>query len=135
MKKYLQDRKQTGPDNIPTEVLKRCDLDDILIECANWLLNEAMKPNQSSEEDILPLPKTGDLSETGNYVGISLSSIVAKIVSKMILNRVQIKMEDNLRPNQNGLRPGRSTASHILAVRRLIEGVHNRKAIIIYVDF
>ena len=137
VKKHLQDGKQTGPDNIPTEVLKRCDLDDIILEYANRLLNEDMKPKQWSEIDILPLPKTGDLSDTGNYRGISLSSVVAKVVNKMILNRLQTKLEDKLRPNQNGFRPGRSTTSHILALRRLIEGVqsHNRKAIIIYVDF
>ena len=53
----------------------------------------------------------------------------------MILNRMQPKMDKHLRLNQNGFRPGRS--SHILALRRLIEGVisHSRKAIIVYVDF
>lgn len=58
------------------------------------------------------------------------------IVNKMILNRMQPKMDKHLRPNQNGFRPGCSTTAHILALRRLI-GVksHNRKAIIIYVDF
>ena len=54
----------------------------------------------------------------------------------MILDRLQTKMDDYLRPNQNGFRPGRTTTAHILALRRLIEGVknHNRKAIIC-VDF
>ena len=42
-----------------------------------------------------------------------------------------------IRSNQNGFKPGRTTTAHILALRRLIEGVksHNRKAIIIDVDF
>ena len=64
-------------------------------------------------------------------------SIMAKLVNKMILNRIQEKLDPHLRPNQNGFRPKRSTTSHILALRRLIEGVksHNRKAIILYVDF
>ena len=55
----------------------------------------------------------------------------------MILNRLHPKMDDHLRSNQNGFRSGRTTTAHILALRRLIEGVksHNRKAIIIYVDF
>ena len=46
-------------------------------------------------------------------------------------------MDDKLRNNQNGFRTGRSTSAHILALRRLIEGVksHNRKAIIVFVDF
>ena len=46
-----------------------------------------MKSKQWTELDILPLPKSGDLSDTGNCRGISLLSGVAKIVNKMILNR------------------------------------------------
>ena len=135
--KRLRDGKQSGPDNIPPEVLKRCELENIILEFANRLLNEEVKPKQWSEIDLLPLPKTGDLNDTGNYRGISLSSVVAKIVNKMILNRLQPKLDDHLRPNQNGFRPRRTTTSHILALRRLIEGVKSRnsKAIIIYVDF
>ena len=55
----------------------------------------------------------------------------------MILNRIQPYINLILCPNQNGFRPGRSTTLHILALRRLIEGVksHNLKAIIICVDF
>ena len=55
----------------------------------------------------------------------------------LILNRLQPKMDNFLRNNQNGFRPGRSTTTHILAPRRLIEEVkaHNKKAIILYVDF
>ena len=62
---------------------------------------------------------------------------VAKIVNKMILNRIQPKLDPFLRPNQNGFRPGRSTSAHISALRRLIEGVksHEKKAIILFVDF
>ena len=55
----------------------------------------------------------------------------------MILNRIQPEIDKYLRPNQNGFRPGRSTTAHILALRRLIEGVqsNNLKAIITFVDF
>ena len=61
----------------------------------------------------------------------------AKMVSKMILNPMQPKVDKHLRPNQNVFRPGRSTTSHIVTLRRLIEGVksHNRKTIIFYGDF
>ena len=123
VKKQLREGKGSGSDNIPPEVLKRCNLDDILLNFANKLLNDNEKPKQWSEIDMIPLPKTGDLSDTGNYRGISLSSIVAQFVNKMILNRIQPKLDQHLRPNQNGFRPGRSTTAHILALRRLIEGV------------
>ena len=55
----------------------------------------------------------------------------------MILNRIQPHIDPILRPKQNGSRLGRSTISHILTLRRLIEGVksHNLKATIIFFDF
>ncbi|MEO0685407.1 MAG: hypothetical protein AAFY76_10285, partial [Cyanobacteria bacterium J06649_11] len=66
---------------------------------ANRLMNENLKPDQWLEIDILPLPKSGDLSNTTNYRGISLSSMVAKLINKMILNRIQAKLDTHLRPN------------------------------------
>ena len=55
----------------------------------------------------------------------------------MLLNRIQPYIDPLLRPNQNGFRSGRSTMVHILALRRLIEGIksHDLKAVIIFVDF
>ena len=55
---------------------------------------------------MLPLPKTGDLSQILNYRGISLSSQVAKTINKMILNRIMSKIDIHLRHNQHGFRPG-----------------------------
>ena len=87
--------KKSGFDNIPPEVLKRYNLDDIFLNFANKLLNDNVKPDQWSEIDMIPLPKAGDLSDTGNYRGISLSSIIAKFVNKMILNRIQPKLDQH----------------------------------------
>ncbi|CAI9732056.1 Hypothetical predicted protein [Octopus vulgaris] len=39
----LKEGKQTGPDNIPPEILKRCDLDDIILD---KLQNDKVKPEQ-----------------------------------------------------------------------------------------
>ena len=72
-----------------------------------------------------------------NYRGISLSSLVAKALNRMILNRLKPEIETILRRNQNGFRPGRSTAQQILVLRRLIEGVKSRKlpAVLTFIDF
>ena len=42
-----------------------------------------------------------------------------------------------LSPNQNGFRPDRSTTSHILALRRIVEELnnHNKEAVIVFIDF
>ena len=55
----------------------------------------------------------------------------------MILNRIHPKVDPHLRSNQNRFRPGRSTTAHILALRRLLEGVKekNLKATLIFINF
>jgi len=55
----------------------------------------------------------------------------------VILNRIRPEIDRKLRINQNGFRPGRSTTSQILALRRIIEGVeeHQLSAIITFIDF
>ena len=137
VKKKIITGKAAGPDGIPPEAFKYADFDDIMLKFANNLLLHQDKPEQWSLSHIQPIPKSGDLSDVGNYRGIALSPIAAKIANKMILNRIQPVLDPLLRPNQNGFRPGRSTTSHILALRRIIEGVkaHNQKAIIVFVDF
>ena len=136
LKKSLIEGKQYGPDKIPPEVWKLCDLDDIMLSYANKLLL-GEKPDQWSENNLLPIPKDGDLSDTNNYRGIALSAVAAKIANKLILNRIRPKIDKYLRTNQNGFRPGRSTIAHILCLRRLIEGVkrNNLKCIVIFIDF
>ena len=86
---------------------------------------------------MIPIPKKGDLSLPSNHRGISLSSIVTKVINRMILNRIRLKVDPHLRSTQNEFRPGRSTTAHILALRRLIEGVKERnlKAVLVFIDF
>ena len=104
---------------------------------ANRILATGDKPEQWSVINIIPVPKSGDLGLANNYRGISLTAIACKITNKMILNRIQPLLDPHLRPNQNGFRPQRTTTSHILALRRIIEGVkkNNLKAVILFVDF
>ncbi|XP_072036995.1 uncharacterized protein [Amphiura filiformis] len=126
-KASLVEGKSCGVDNIPLEVLKRC----------NDALLKGKKPDQWSILNIVPIPKTGDLSSGNNCRGIILTSIVAKTYNRMILNRIRPEIDQHLRTNQNGFRVGRTTVGHIFALRRLIEEVkaHNLPAIITFIDF
>ena len=74
---------------------------------------------------------------TGNYKGIALTSLISKLINRMILNRIQPAIDPLLRGNQSGFRPGRSTTSQVLALRRIIEGVKrkNLPAVMVFVDF
>ena len=86
---------------------------------------------------ILPFPKKGDLGLAKNYRGITLTSIAAKIYNARIRNRIEPKIDNILRKNQNGFRRNRSTTSQILTIHRILEGVRakNLQATLLFVDF
>ena len=96
----LVEGKCCREDGITSDVLKRCDMNEIILSfCNNALVRE--KPIQWSILNIVPIPNSGDLSLGGNYRGISLSSIVAKTYDRMILNRIRPVLDSHLRSNQN----------------------------------
>ena len=55
----------------------------------------------------------------------------------MLLNRIRPHLDDKLRPNQCGFREKRSTVGQILALRRIIEGIHDKNltAVMTFIDF
>jgi hypothetical protein len=136
-KKQLAEGKACGEDGITAEVLKRVDIDDIVLNFCNDALCDNKIPDQWRISNIVPVPKTGDLTKTDNYRGIALTSIVCKTLNRMVLNRLKPSIENLLRDNQNGFRPGRSTTSHILALRRIFEGAKakNLTAVMLFIDF
>ena len=68
----------------------------------NNALEHGTRPDQWVEANIIPVPKKGDLTDTANYRGIALSSITAKTLNRMTLNRIRPHIEAILRINQNG---------------------------------
>ena len=82
-------------------------------------------------------PKKGDLGLAKNYRGITLTSIAAKIYNALLRNRIEPKIDNMLRKNQNGFQRNRSTTSQILTIRRILEGVRakNLQATLLFVDF
>ena len=133
----IKEGKASGDDGVAPKVLKRAGVGVIMLDFYNAALEEGHFPEQWRSLLIVPVPKKGDLTKPTNYRGISLTSVALKTLNKMILNRLLPHIEPILRDNQNGFRPGRSTTSHILALRRLLEGVSERKltSVILFIDF
>ena len=86
---------------------------------------------------ILSFPKKSDLGLAKNYRGRTLTSIAAKIYNALLRNRIEPKIDNILRKNQNGFRRNRSTTSQIMIIHRILEGVlaKNLQATILFVDF
>ena len=134
--KKLKNRKAAGLDEIPPEVWKTRQFDDILPRHCNAVYNQ--NPiDRWMKGCILPFPKKGDLRLAKNYRGITLTSIAAKIYYALQCNRMEPKLDNILRKNQNGFRRNRSTNSQILTIHRILEGVRakNLQATLLFVDF
>ena len=58
---------------------------------------------------------------------IRLTSIAAKIYNALVRNRIEPKIDNILRENQNGFRRNRSTTSQILTIRRILERIGAKK--------
>ena len=113
-------------DEIPPEVWKTRQFDHILFRHCNAVYNQ--NPiDRWMKGWIFPFPKKGDLGLAKNYRDITLISIAAKIYNAFLRNRIEPKIDNILRKNQNGFRRNRSTTSQILTIRRILEGVRAKK--------
>ena len=136
-KSTLKAGKSCGEDGIVPEVLKWIPIDELILDIINKAYNSQDLPTQWSISNIVPIPKSGDLTKTDNYRGISLTSVVAKVYNRMLLNRIRPVLDPLLRTNQNGFREKRTTVQQVLALRRLVEGIKRKQlpAIITFIDF
>ena len=115
---------------------KTRQFDDILLRHCNAVYNQNTI-DRWMKGCTLPFPKKGDLGLAKNYRGITLTSIAAKIYNTLLRNRIEPKIDNILRKNQNGFRRNRSTTSKILTIRRILESVQakNLQTTLLFVDF
>lgn len=65
--------------------------------------------------------KKGDKIECENYKGISLLNLAYKICFKLLLNRINPYIEENLGEYQCGFRKGRPTIEQQIVIGQIIE--------------
>ena len=87
--KSMKNRKAAGLDDIPPEVWKTRNFDDILLRLCNAVYNQSCI-QKWTKGCILPFPKKGI---TENYRIITLTAIAAKIYNAMLLDRIRPEIE------------------------------------------
>ena len=129
--------KSSGEDGIMPEVLKYVQINDIMLDIINKSFENCEQPDLWNISNIIPIPKSGNLTITDNYRGISLTSIMARTYNRMLLNRIRPILDPLLRNNQNGFRQERTTVGNILAIRRILEGVKSKNVLVVFtfIDF
>jgi len=121
----LHNRKATGIDLIPNEVIKCSQIQTLLHKFFNKCFSTGLLPSLWQQALIKPIPKGADKDPylPLNYRGISLLSCVAKTYSGILNNRLVTYMEehDMFPEEQNGFRKGRSCQDHIFSLTSLIK--------------
>ena len=86
---------------------------------------------------IVKIPKKGDVTECGNWRGITLISVSCKVFGRVIIDRIRNGVDNKLRKEQAGFRRERSTVEQIFILRNIIEQVAEWQSTlyIIFVDF
>ena len=109
----------------------------ILVKLLNKIKESGMIPSEWKNGVIVKIPKKGDLSDCGNWRGITLSPIALKIFCKVLLNRIELVLDGVLREEQAGFRKVRGCSDQIFVVRHLMQHANEMKASLslCFVDF
>ena len=135
----MKNGKAGGVDGMTTELTK-ADLETtvaVLYELLLKVWESETVPNDWRCGLIIRLPKKGNLMECGNWRGITLLPVAAKVLGKVIITRIRDKVDTWLRQEQAGFRRGRGTIEQIFILRNIIEQVieWNANLYVCFVDF
>ncbi|KAK6758218.1 hypothetical protein RB195_015814 [Necator americanus] len=119
----VRNRTAPGPDRIRPQHLK--SLSPVLINTLARLftryLSECKVPKQWKTSKTVLLYKKGDPHDLGNYRPICLLSVIYKLFTRVVLNRIEKVLDEGQPCEQAGFRNGISTIDHIHTVSKLIE--------------
>ena len=118
--RQMKSGKAPGLDGLPAEFWKLPKIKKSLLNFCNATY-QGNRPKEWGISGLNPIPKKGNLRIPDNYRDISLTQVAAKVYNRLLLYRIRPVIDNALRPNQNGFRQERSTTSHILALRRIVE--------------
>ena len=132
--------KAPGRCGIPAEIWKHGGQELILrlhkLILQIWSHEEV--PQDCKDASIVPIFKKGSRKECGNYRGIPLLSITGKILSRILLNRMDQHISPAVLPeSQCGFRSGRSTMDMIFCLRQTQEKCieQNMPLYVVFIDF
>ena len=137
----LDPNKSTGADKISSRLLRECkeELRLPLKILFNRSLSEGIVPSHWKCANVTPIFKKGNKSEAGNYRPISLTSVVIKILEKIIRDKITAFL-DKFRlilNTQHGFRNNRSCLTNLLEFFNYIFSNYDERipSDIIYLDF
>ena len=110
----LDPGKASGPDEIPTRVLKECaaELASPLSRLFQLFFSHGLFPDQWKTARVIPIHKRDSKSDPSKYRPISLLSVISKVMESSVHKQLQkyLLHHDLISNKQYGFRPNHSTA-------------------------
>ena len=114
----LNPYKASGPDGITTRFLKEFALE--IAPCLTILfqasLNQGIVPNDWKKAFVVLIFKKGDRSSPANYWPISLTSVVCKMLERIISSNIYLHLDKHkiFTDQQHGFRSRRSCETQLI---------------------
>ncbi|CAM4769447.1 unnamed protein product [Rotaria magnacalcarata] len=120
----MKSRKSPGSDEVTADIIK-AGSEPVL----NWLHeifngvweNEKMVKEWSSATLVRLYKNKDDKKLRDNYRGVSLLNVTGKIFSRIILNRIQNLVDEQLLEIQSGFRASKSTMDQIFTLKMIMQ--------------
>lgn len=120
--------KAAGRDGIVPEFIKYGG--EEMVKCLQNLFQKIWSqkkiPQDWENNIIIPIFKKGCQTKCENYRPICLSSVVYKLYTRILEQRLRRLVEHDLEEEQAGFRPGRQTQDHIFSLRMAVEKAWDR---------
>ena len=116
--KKLKEGKAAGPDEISTAFIIRCE--SAILEPLHIIFNKSLQlgevPDIWRQANVTPIYKKGSKSVALNYRPVSLTSVVCKIMERILKDRLTEEINEKcwFTNAQHGFRSKRSTTSNLL---------------------
>uniref|UniRef100_A0A8D8ZEB2 Reverse transcriptase domain-containing protein n=1 Tax=Cacopsylla melanoneura TaxID=428564 RepID=A0A8D8ZEB2_9HEMI len=118
----MKERAASGTDEIPAIYFKKCahPLAGPLTLLFNWSLQTGNVPERWKVALITPIFKSGPKNEIKNYRGVSLISIIPKLLEKLVYDKINPILNPLIIDNQHGFMQHRSTLTNLLSFNNYV---------------
>lgn len=137
----MPNRKAAGLDGLLNETIKTGvqELSGPLLILFNRILSESVFPASWAQGIIIPIHKSGNAKDPNNYRGITISSCLGKVFTKIMSNRLTKWLLDTngLSEYQIGFKPQCRTSDHVFVLKSIIDHMkkHRKRVFACFIDF
>ena len=114
----MRENSAPGPDGFPPILFKilRDDIAKPVSILFRKSIDDGKIPDEWRDAKITVIHKKGSKAVPGNYRGVSLTSVVGKMLERMVKEEIDAHVENNglMKSTQHGFRTGRSTQTNLI---------------------